>query len=213
MKFLDKFLLKYYIKLYNYLYNKISNILIKLNNGVHPKHELMKYYQFFIDNIEPNSSVLDIGCGIGFVAKKISEKARRVYAIDINKELIQYAKNTHYNENIHYIVGNVLNYEFKEKFDYVILSNVLEHIKDRKKFLLKIKKLAPILLIRVPMIDRSWLPIYLKKNMMEYRLDPSHYIEYTTDTFQEEINNAELKILSYSIQYGEIWAKIGQEDK
>jgi len=49
----------------------------------------------------------------------------------------------------------------------------------------------------------------MKELGLDYRLDKTHYIEYTYDTFLEEIESAGLKILSYSIQFGEIWARIG----
>ncbi len=55
--------------------------------------------------------------------------------IDINKESIKFALRKHNNHNIEYIVGDATIYNFKESFDYIILSNVLEHIKNRKEFL------------------------------------------------------------------------------
>jgi hypothetical protein len=39
-------------------------------------------------------------------------------------------------------------------------------------------------------------------------MDKTHYIEYTIESFTEEIESAGLKIISNSIQFGEIWAKI-----
>jgi hypothetical protein len=41
---------------------------------------------------------------------------------------------------------------------------------------------------------------------MEYRLDKTHLIEYTIDSFIEELGESELEIVSYSVQFGEIWA-------
>ena len=210
MKLFDRFILKFYIWLNNYTYQKIGMISIKLNDGLHPKHRIMRYYQYFLDNIDEDSKILDIGCGIGFLAYKLSNKANKVVAIDINKNSIAFAKKKYNRGNITYIHSDIFDYEFKEKFDNVVLSNVLEHIKNRKKLLTKIKKNSKYILIRVPMINRSWLVLYIKELGLDYRLDSSHYIEYTFETFQNEIKNAGLKIISYSIQYGEIWAKIGK---
>ena len=58
------------------------------------------------------------------------------------------------------------------------------------------------------MINRDWFPLYEKELGLEYRLDMTHYIEYTYDSFKEEMDVAGLKIISYSVQFGEIWAKI-----
>ena len=208
MRFLDQIKLKIFIKIYINLYQRISFLSTKLNKGNHPKHEIIKYYQFFKDNIDKNSKILDIGCGHGYLAYKIADKAQKVVAIDIDKNLIRLAKERHNRKNIKYIIGDATTYEFEEKFKYIILSNVLEHIKNRKDFLKRLKPLAKYFLIRVPMINRSWLPLYIKKLGYEYRLDPYHYIEYTFKSFKNEIESAGMKILSHSIQFGEIWARI-----
>ena len=52
IKVFDKILLKYYIKRHNFSYGKINQLSLRLNNGIHPKHEIMKYHQFFLNNIE-----------------------------------------------------------------------------------------------------------------------------------------------------------------
>jgi hypothetical protein len=60
----------------------------------------------------------------------------------------------------------------------------------------------------VPMIDRDWLALFKKEKGVEYRLDKTHFTEYTIESFEEEIKEADLKIESYSVQFGEIWAII-----
>ena len=208
MRIFDKVKLKILIKLHNNLYKRINFLSRKLNNDIHPKHRIMGYHQFFLDNIDENSRILDIGCSIGNVTYHIAEKAQLVVGIDRDEQAIHRANKIYKRDNIRYIIGDATKFEFNESFDYIILSNVLEHIKDRINFLNKIKKLAKHFLIRVPMIDRSWLVLYKKELGYEYRLDPTHYIEYTLESFQEELESAGFKIGSYSIQFGEIWAKL-----
>lgn len=200
--------IKELIKFHNYLENKISQKAIKLNNGIHPKHRIMNYHTFFLDNTDENSKILDIGCGRGELTYDLAKKAKQVIAIDISRNKINEAKKKFNRDNIKYINDDATKYNFKEKFDFVVLSNILEHIKDRHDFLTKIKHLAKIFLIRVPMINRSWLSIYEKELGLEYRLDKEHQIEYTFETFQKEMESVGLKIMSYSIQFGEIWARI-----
>ena len=206
MRRLNQIYLKVLTWLHNYLYYKISKISTKLNNNVHVKHRIINYKQFFLTNIEKNSKVLDIGCGNGFLTCKIAEKAQKVVAIDISKEAISNAKNNFARENIEYVIGDATKYNFKEHFDIIVLSNILEHIYKRIEFLKKIKNLAEKFLIRVPLINRSWLSIYKKELGVDYRLSKSHYIEYTLQSFKNEIESVDFKIYSYSIQFGEIWA-------
>ena len=208
MTVFDKIKMKLFIKLDNYLYYKISTLSISINNGIHPKHRILGYHKFFLNRIENNSKILDIGCGIGEVAFDISKKAQKVVAIDINKKKIESAKRRFSRDNLTFIVGDATDYNFNETFDYIILSNVLEHIKDRQALLKKVKNFGQFILIRVPMINRSWLTIYKKELGFEYRLDDTHYIEYTLDTFKSELKNASLEIIDYQIQFGEIWAKV-----
>ena len=48
----------------------------------------------------------------------------------------------------------------------------------------------------------------LKKEMgVEYRLDDTHYIEYTQEEFFSELANAGLAVESYQVRWGEIWAE------
>ncbi|MFW9827693.1 MAG: class I SAM-dependent methyltransferase [Candidatus Thorarchaeota archaeon] len=208
MKKLDRIQVYLLAKLHNYIYKRISYLSTKLNQGVHPKHRVMDFHSFFVNNIANHSTVLDIGCGNGAVDYDVAEKAKRVVGIDISKNLISFARKKFYRKNIQYIHGDALEYDFDEKFDYIILSNILEHIQDRISFLNRIKELGRIFLIRIPMINRSWLTLYKKELGIEYRLDKSHYIEYTFKSFEKEIKAVGLKILSYSTQFGEIWAVI-----
>ncbi|MCF7866684.1 class I SAM-dependent methyltransferase [Candidatus Woesearchaeota archaeon] len=195
------------LKLGIYMYNKgyvwISNSVVKLNNGIHPKHEIMKYHDFFINNISDKDKVLDVGCGNGDVAHSISKKAKYVLGIDIEKGRIVEAKKRYKKQNLSYIFGDATKYKFKEKFDVIVLSNVLEHIKERTVFLNKLSTIAPKILIRVPLITRSWLPPYLKSIKKEYRLDPTHFVEYTEDQIEEEIKKAGLKIKGQYVKWGE----------
>ena len=201
-------IIKILINLDNNIYRTISILATKLNNNIHPKHRITDYHRFFFESIEKNTNILDIGCGIGILACELAKKANKVIAIDKNKESIEIAEKSFSKQNIEYIVGDVISYNFVENFDYIILSNVLEHIKNRVNFLKKIKNFGNIILIRVPMINRSWLTIYKKELGLEYRLNPDHYIEYNFKDFQEELNRAGLKIIDYEIKFGEIWSKV-----
>lgn len=205
---MNKFLIKILIWIHNLSYRLIGILVIKENNGLHPKHKILNYYQFFLDNISPTDGVLDIGCGNGACAKAISEKAARVTGIEISPKKIRVARKRFAGKNIKYIAGDATTYEFKESFNVIILSNVLEHISDRINFLIKIKNLAPKILIRVPLLSRDWLAVYKKNKGYEYRLDRNHFVEYTEESFGQEIKKAELVIESFFVKFGELYSVI-----
>ncbi|MDA2922513.1 class I SAM-dependent methyltransferase [Patescibacteria group bacterium AH-259-L07] len=201
-----KIILKPALKLHNISYVLATRCANMAEKGLHPKHRLMNYHQFFVDNINEGDVILDIGCGNGFLAYDVARKAKKVIGIDLKEKNIKIAKEKYAAPNIKYIIGDATSYNFNKEIDAVILSNVLEHIEHRIEFLKKIKHLAQKFLIRVPMINRDWITLYKKELGVEWRLDPTHYTEYTLPTLDKELQKADLKLLDYSIQFGEIWA-------
>lgn len=201
-----KFLLRLALKASNFNYKIISYLAIKSENGIHPKHRLIGYHKFFVDNVSASDNVLDIGCGNGALIYDVAKKVKNAVGIDIENKNIEKAKRKHSVQNIKYIVGDATRDLGAEKFDVIILSNVLEHIEHRVEFLKNIKHIAKKYLIRVPMYDRDWIPLLKKEMGLEWRLDLTHYLEYTREVFETEIREAGYDIKYFSVQFGEIWA-------
>ena len=198
------------MKIHNFSYKIIGRLSIIAEGGIHPKHRLMNYHAFFVNNISSDDAVLDVGCGNGFLTYDIARKARHVTAIDLSPKNIEFAKKFFNRENVNHIIGDATEFEFEKKYDVVVLSNVLEHIDDRKSFLQKIRKLGDKFLVRVPVVNRDWLTYYKRELGCEYFLDSTHKIEYTMDSLREELAEAGMKIHSASMQFGEIWAVVGK---
>ena len=192
------------------LYPLKGQLAIAYDNGIHTKHRHIRYHDFFVDRIKPGERVLDIGCGSGELAYDIAEKTRaKVVAIDINPINIEKAKQNYTRSNIEYHTGNALIDLPEKEFDVVILSNVLEHLPERSQFLLKIQeKLKPSrFLLRVPLFERDW-QVPLKKELgLEWRLDPTHYTEYTLETYIDEVSSANLQLVHHEIRWSEIWSE------
>lgn len=203
-----KSLLKFVLNLHSFFYATASGLAVRAEGGLHPKHHLMNYHKFFLDNINLGDEVLDIGCGNGSLCLDLSQKAKKVIGIDFDERNINIAKKKYSALNLEYIHGDALKNLPVDRVDAIVLSNVLEHIENRTAFLNKIKNHGSKILIRVPMINRDWITLYKKELGLEWRLDKNHFIEYTLESFQEEIKKAGLKIRNYTIQFGEIWAVI-----
>lgn len=208
MKMIYKFLLICALKFSNFLYKVISYLSIKAEGGIHPKHRLLGYHDFFTNNISNTDTVLDIGCGNGALSYDIAGKAKSVIGIDIEEKNIKEAIKRHSRPNLKYIVGDATKDLSGEKFDVITLSNVLEHIEYRVVFLRGVKGLATKYLIRVPMFDRDWIPLYKKELGLEWRLDLTHFTEFTKKTFYKEAEEAGYFVESFSVQFGEIWAVV-----
>lgn len=189
-----KILTKFALKLHNFSYKLATKFVIKAEGDLHPKHHLTNYHQFFIDNVNLEDKVLDIGCGNGVLTFEVAKKAKKVVGIDLDEKNIKIAKKKYQAPNIEYLVGDAVKDLPNQRFDVIILSNVLEHIENRAEFLQKIKNLAPKILIRAPMINRDWITLYKKELGVEWRLDKTHYVEYTLESFKEELEKAGLNL-------------------
>ncbi len=195
----------------------INESALRYGKGVHPKHLLTNYHQFFIDRIKNGESVLDIGCGNGSVAISIAKRHSNslITGIDLNKKNIEFAKEQLKKNNLQnliFIYGDIN--DFTEiKSEVVILSNVLEHIKNRSLFLRNIQKLtgANKFLIRVPYFKRDWQVAFRKELGMYYFSDNDHKIEHTLEELKEELKISNLKMDETLIVWGEIWTKCEYE--
>ncbi|RJQ35640.1 class I SAM-dependent methyltransferase [Candidatus Parcubacteria bacterium] len=205
-KALSKFLLGKFIKLHNYSYHKISEYSAYLNDDIHPKHSIINYHKFFVDKVDAHDTILDIGCGNGFLSYEVAGKAKEVVGIDIKDYNIREAQKRFSRANLKYIIGDATKYDFGHRFDKIILSNVLEHIENRVEFLSSLKKVSDVIILRVPMINREWLAVYKKQMGFEYRLDSTHFIEYTVEDLEKELKKSGWYLDYYQVNWGELWA-------
>jgi 2-polyprenyl-3-methyl-5-hydroxy-6-metoxy-1,4-benzoquinol methylase len=203
------------MKLHNALYNLCGVLAIAVNAGTHPKHRLLRYQEWFYDQIKIGSVVVDIGSNAGTMAAMLAEKARHVYGIEIVPALVELARSKYSAKNLEFIVGDatVFDYSNFQPIDYVTLSNVLEHVRERSAFINLLRRRLPWrdpkhcnFLIRVPTIERDWLAVYKKELGVEYRLDHTHEVEHTYVEFLEELLDAGLEVDNIHIRFGEFWA-------
>jgi SAM-dependent methyltransferase len=203
--------LRFLFDLDNRLYLLQGEMSVAYGNGMHTKHRHTRYHDFFTDRVRDGERVLDIGCGLGAVAHAVAEKTgAQVVAVDLNPGNIATARELFAHPLVTYMVGDALSDIPNEKFDVVILSNVLEHLTERVDFLCRIKEVAcPCrFLIRVPMFERDWR-VPLKRELgVEWRLDSTHETEYTIETFAAEVDAAGLGLMHMEIRWGEIWCEL-----
>lgn len=214
-RFFAVLFIKPVLRLHSLCYRAASKYAIILNNGRHPKHEILRYEQWFSDNIEDSWVVLDIGSNTGLLPLELAKRAAYVYGIEIDSKMTNTAKTCNAHHNIEYICADATKYDYdlSRQINCVVLSNILEHLDNRTDFLKKIidkinwdDENNKNFLIRVPTIDREWIVLYKKQLNLEYRLDRTHTIEYTLETLKRELNQAGLKINKTRICFGEIYA-------
>ncbi|WP_051618084.1 methyltransferase domain-containing protein [Desulfofundulus thermocisternus] len=106
-------------------YDNFLQYLKKDRERENPRHKYLKKRLSQI--IKKGQKVLDLGCGIGITTEYIySLGVSKVVGVDISPKLIEYAKQTV--KGAEFIVHDITNLRLKEKFDVILMRDVMEHI-------------------------------------------------------------------------------------
>lgn len=156
------------------------NVLIDLNNK-NTSHTKI------INLINNYSSILEFGCSTGYMSKELLKKGCKITGVEINKTAAQLAKK--YCDEI--IIGDIETIDYKKelkdsKFDYIVFADVLEHLKNPKTVLIKIKQFLKKdgeLILSVPNIAHASIRLELLTGDLEYEelgiLDETHLKYFT----------------------------------
>jgi len=94
-----------------------------------------------VKDILKDKVVLDIASGSGYGTYVLSEKAKKIYGVDVDAGAVKYAKKNYPRKNIEYLLGDAEKIPLEDNsIDAVITFETIEHIKDYKKFLDEIKR-------------------------------------------------------------------------
>lgn len=176
--------------------------------GGHPKHRNLKYAEWFASQIGPEDSVLDLGCGAGKMTALMAQATKGgVIGMEHNPQSLEAARKAYPLSNLTFTDGD-LEIANLPTSDVVTLSNVLEHISRRHELLTRIREIKPrLLLIRVPQFDRDWR-VGAKKDLgIDFRLDPTHVLEYTEEDLDRELSESGWRAERKTFRWGEIWAR------
>ena len=119
---------------------------------------------------------LDIGCGGGILAERLSRLGGKVTGIDLSQKAINVAKYHSFKSGlkIKYECSSVSNYLTKKtnKFDLIIASEVIEHVINRRLFLSEMSKLGNLgTLVVITTINKTFASKFFAKFVAEYLLN------------------------------------------
>jgi O-antigen biosynthesis protein len=154
---------------------------IPLNTSPHSPHSLI------YNQISKNSEILDIGCNTGLLGRQLRSKNVIADGIDINSKLLKIAQRYYRHTYIRDLYQPHLSIPHHQ-YDYVVLSDILEHLPSPDKVLLDIHQyLKPngIVLVSLPNVARLEIRLKLLLGSFDYQfgiLSPDHLRFFTLKT-------------------------------
>ena len=180
------------------LFNQLSDEWWDENGKFKILHQIKIHRMTYIlDQIKnrnmKNLKILDVGCGGGIICEPLARLGAKVTGIDFAPNNIKAAK-IHSKINklkINYVYKDIEKSKLDEKFDVILMFEVLEHLDNWEKTIKNIKKnLNKNGLIIISTINRNLLSKLFAINIAENIL---HWIPKGTHDYNKLIKPEELK--------------------
>jgi len=180
------------------LFNQLSDEWWNENGKFKILHQIKKHrVTYILDQINnrdiTNLKILDVGCGGGIICEPLARLGAKVTGIDFAPNNIKVAK-THSKRNklkINYIYKDIEKSKLDEKYDIILMFEVLEHLDNWKKTIKNIKKnLNKNGIIIISTINRNLLSKLFAINIAENLLN---WIPKGTHDYNKLIKPEELK--------------------
>lgn len=119
------------------------------DRGFEINRKLKERELIMLSRLPAGSSVIDIGCGNSLLPVKLKEKGLDVAVADISSVVLDGFR-THGIEALRIDLESADGIKLPRSYDYVILSEVLEHVKNPEEILLALKGYAGKFFLTVP---------------------------------------------------------------
>ncbi len=156
-----------------------------------------------VDAIRPGTEVLDLGCSQGLLARPLRDKGVRVTGVDI-RPADDWADqmDAYFQRDLEL----PLELPVTRRFDYVIVADVIEHVRGRQQLLRSVRRFLKEdgrLLISTPNIALWFYRLSLLVGRFEYGprgvLDYTHVHLYTKASFRREVERAGFRVRKHRV--------------
>jgi SAM-dependent methyltransferase len=153
-----------------------ENLWPGVQNDLYFAH--LSIYCFAAEHVR-GKRVLDAGCGAGYGSAKLIESgAAHVVAVDLDKRNIRYSRKHYKYENLQFEIADCETLDFPDdSFDYIVSSNVMEHLVHPENFLVRAGKILTScgqMILAIPCIVNDTL-------LAENQANPHHRSNFTVD--------------------------------
>lgn len=174
----------------NEYHNNIKNKLFETAKSKMRYARSLSQFNFIKQTIDlKNKDICEIGAFDGLLLSLFKKNNNNVFGYELNDDARVYAKKKYDID----LKENFL--ESKSKYDIIILSHVIEHFREPKEILIKIKSMLKengFIYIEVP---NSPMPNECSYNMLMRYLNTEHIVNFNMDNLIKFAENADLKIV------------------
>lgn len=168
--------------------------LIKENNFTY--YQILKIVNKYV---KPKSKILDIGCGAGTLAFYFAAKGNNVTGIDISSKAIKACKETSQNlnldKNTNFIVSAFPTKEIRGTYDFIICSEVIEHLEkdvEALKVMNRLLKKNGLVFLSTPSVNS---PLYKLGLLKEFDKRVGHLRRYEIEGLKNNLGAAGFKVI------------------
>ena len=174
----------------NEYHNNIKNKLFETAKSKMRYARSLSQFNFIKQTIDlKNKDICEIGAFDGLLLSLFKKNNNNVFGYELNDDARVYAKKKYDID----LEENFL--ESKSKYDIIILSHVIEHFREPKEILIKIKSMLKengFIYIEVP---NSPMPNECSYNMLMRYLNTEHIVNFNMDNLIKFAESADLKIV------------------
>lgn len=174
----------------NEYHNNIKNKLFETAKSKMRYARSLSQFNFIKQTIDlKNKDICEIGAFDGLLLSLFKKNNNNVFGYELNDDARVYAKKKYDID----LKENFL--ESKSKYDIIILSHVIEHFREPKEILIKIKSMLKengFIYIEVP---NSPMPNECSYNMLMRYLNTEHIVNFNMDNLIKFAGSADLKIV------------------
>jgi 2-polyprenyl-3-methyl-5-hydroxy-6-metoxy-1,4-benzoquinol methylase len=143
--------------------------------------------------LDINKKILEIGCGSGFLLQSLHDYGYNVSGIEPSFKAVELARNKGLNVYCDIFPSKLLK---DKKFDLIIMSHVLEHIKDTTEIINEVKNhLNPGGLFLLIQTNYEGIVPRLKKDNWYAWVPEQHYWHFTPKGLTKLLEKEEFKVL------------------
>lgn len=172
-------------------FNKIAGDydLFKKKNSYYYEN-LKKMYSVLIPDSR-DSEIIEIGCGTGDIIANLNPKFGM--GIDISENMIALARKKH--SKTEFKIAAAENVKLKEKFDYIILPDVIEHLQSVEKTISNLKRIMkPTSKMIISMANPVWEPVLQLLELFRLKMPEGPHNRISITDLKKILLSEKLKI-------------------